>query len=364
MSKSLKSLLGSSLAILLLGTGYSALPRVTDPDPAYGVELKKSDILSIEVVAAIDDHFENDSAYIEVIMAIQNNESIYEYGDVTRIMNGASTRKAVLSLLYGIAIDQGLVDLDKTLAELNIDENTPLTDQEKTATIRDLLMARSGIYLPAEGEHDGQITDRPARGSHLPGEFFFSNNFDYNALGTIFIQETGQSIGQFMQDNLAEPLGMQDFDANNVVMGNPWFMPTNGSQHDMYYMYTSARDFARIGAMVANDGMWDGKQVVPAEWIALSTSPLSALTNSGRYTASGYIWWIDENSNTVWTDGYGGHYMLIDPARNLTVVQRTFSGNSLLSTGLWLASPDRNAAHPKYMFHAYTMMIEELDQQK
>lgn len=351
------------MVIVVLLVSYTVRPRVTDPDPFYGEELVKSDALSPEIVTAIDDHFKNDSTHIEVIMAVQDGKSIYEYGDVTRIMNGASTRKAVLSLLYGIAIEQGLIDLDKTLAELNIDENTPLTDQEKTATIRNLLMARSGIYLPAEGEHDGQITNRPARGSHLPGEFFFSNNFDYNALGTIFMQETGQSIGQFMEDNLAKPLGLQDFDANNVVMGDPWFMPTNGSQHEMYYMYTSARDFARIGAMVANNGRWGDKQVVPADWIALSTSPLSSLTSSGRYTASGYIWWIDENSNTIWTDGYGGHYMLIDPARKLTVVQRTFSGNSLLTTGLWLSRSDRNAAHPKYMFHAYEMMIEELDRE-
>ncbi|SDX65749.1 serine hydrolase domain-containing protein [Litoreibacter albidus] len=361
MTKTTKNFIYGLLAAIIVAALYFAMPQVTDPDPAYGVELQKSDAISTETVAAIDDYLETESEHVEVIMAVLDGTSIYEYGDTTRIMNGASTRKAVLSLLYGIAIDQGLIDLDKTLAELNIDENTPLTEQEKTATIRDLLMARSGIYLPAEGEHDAQITDRPARGSHLPGEFFFSNNFDYNALGTIFIQETGQPIGQFMEKYLAEPLGMQDFDADNVVMGDPWFMPNNGSRHEMYYMYTSARDFARIGAMVANNGMWDGKQVVPAAWIELSTSPLSALTNSGRYTASGYIWWIDENTNTVWTDGYGGHYMLIDPARNLTVVMRTFSGNSYLSTGLWLARSDRNAAHPKYMVHAYEMMIAELD---
>lgn len=348
------------LAATVLLAAYAMLPRVTDPNPEYGTELQSSDVLPAETVAKIDNYLENDANYLDVILALHAGKSVYEYGDTTRILNGASTRKAVLSLLYGIAVAQGLVDLDKTLAELNIDENTPLTDQEKTATVRDLLMARSGIYLPAEGEHDEQITDRPARESHLPGEFFFSNNFDYNALGTIFIQETGQSIGQFMQDNLAKPLGMQDFDANNVVMGDPWFMPSNGSQHEMYYMYTSTRDFARIGAMVANNGVWEGKQVVPADWIALSTSPLSTLKNS-RYTASGYIWWIDEKNNTIWTDGYGGHFMLIDPSRNFTIVQRNFTGNSLLTTGLWLLKPDRDASHPKHMIHVYELMKRDLD---
>lgn len=357
----MKRILLALVAMLLTITAVTAIPRVWDPDPVYGSNLQSAPLLSDETIAAIDTYLKNDSERVEVVMALKDGKSIYEYGDTELIMNGASTRKAILSLLYGIAVDQGLIDLDKTLADLNIDENTPLTDQEKSATVRDLLMTRSGVYLPAEGEHDNQITDRPKRGSHLPGEFFFINNFDYNVLGTIFIQETGQQIGQFMQKHLAEPLGMQDFDENNVIMGDPWFMPGNGSRHEMYYMYTSARDFARIGAMVANGGMWHGKQVVPAEWIALSTAPLSEITGDFRYTAAGYVWFLDERANTVWTDGYGGHYMLIDPARNLTVVQRNFTGNSLLSTGLWLMKPDRNAAHPRYMIQAYEMMIKDLD---
>lgn len=80
-------------------------------------------------------------------------------------MNTHSLRKAIISLLYGIAVDEGLIDLDKTLAELGIDEVTPLSEQERTATIRDLLMYRSGIYLPAAGEHDEQATHRPAPGT-------------------------------------------------------------------------------------------------------------------------------------------------------------------------------------------------------
>lgn len=76
-------------------------------------------------------------------------------------------------------------------------------------------MSRSGIYLPAEGEHDAQITDRPLRESHKPGDYYFHNNFDYNALGIIFIQETGQSIGAFMETypDSASPYDVMDIHA-------------------------------------------------------------------------------------------------------------------------------------------------------
>jgi len=55
-------------------------------------------------------------------------------------------RKSFLSMLYGIAIEKGLIDINKILLELGIDENPSLTDQEKTASIKDLLMFRSGIF--------------------------------------------------------------------------------------------------------------------------------------------------------------------------------------------------------------------------
>jgi len=111
-------------------------------------------------------------------------------------------------------------------------------------------------------------------------------------------------------------------------------------------MHLSTRDFARIGAMVADEGRWRGKQVVPAAWIKESTYPHSDLKDNhishDRYDASGYIWSIDEDTGTVWTDGYGGHFMLIDPEHNLTIVERNFTGNSHLTTGMWLMNKDRS----------------------
>lgn len=86
-------------------------------------------------------------------------------------------------------------------------------------------------------------------------------------------------------------------------------LPPNIHSLLMYIIYTSTRGFARIGAMVANGGRWQGKQIVPESWINESTYPHSDLTknhiNYGRYEASGYMWMIDNDSNTVWTDGYG-----------------------------------------------------------
>ena len=335
-----------SLVTLVVVLIYSAMPLVYNPEPSYQTDLEYGKPLPKSIQEVLTPVKE--PKRIRSIMVLKDEKIVYEYGPTEKIMFGASTRKAILSLLYGIAIQKGFIDINQSLAELGIDENPALTEQEKTATIRDLLMFRSGIYLPAIGEHDSQVSQRPKRDSHKPGTYFFSNNFDANALGTIFIQETGFSIGEFMQKFLAKPLGMQDFNANNVVMGDPWFWPSRTSKHKMYNIYISTRDFARIGAMVANNGRWNGKQVVPQAWIEESTKPLSDLTNNhisyGRFDAAGYIWMIDQDSGTIWTDGYGGHFMLIDPARNLTIVERNFTGNSYLSTAMWMITRNRDSS--------------------
>ena len=144
-------------------------------------------------------------------------------------------------------------------------------------------------------------------------------------------------------------------------MGKPWFLPSTGSQHEMFYIYSSPRDLAKIGAMVANRSRWRGKQIVPEDWIELSTSAISQLPEDHWYSASGYIWWLDEKHGTIWTDGYGGQFMIIDPERRLVVSQRTFTGNSLLSTGLWLLSASASRHHPKNIQHIYEEIAEALD---
>lgn len=328
----------SILSLVLVLLVFSLIPRVSNPAPAYQTELAHGNLLSDEISEVLTPKVTPERT--RAILILKDEKIIYEYGPTDKIMNTASIRKSLMGLLYGIAIHKGLIDIDKTLTTLGIDEYTPLTKEEKNATIRDLLMAKSGIYLPSQGEHDNQITDRPKRGSHKPGDYFHMNNFDANALGTIFIQETGTSIGAFMEDNLAKPLGMQDFSEQNVILGDPWFWPKKASMHKQYYMYLSTRDLARIGAMVANNGRWGGKQILPENWIKESTTSYSNLKenhiNYGRYDGFGYQWWLASDTGTIWTDGYGERFMIIDPSKKMTLVEQNFTGNSFLSTGLWL----------------------------
>ncbi len=83
------------------------------------------------------------------IMAIVGGRVLYEYGDVTAVSYLASVRKSVLAMLFGKYVKNGTIKVDKTLAELGIDDHGGLLPSEKEATIADLLGARSGVYHEA-----------------------------------------------------------------------------------------------------------------------------------------------------------------------------------------------------------------------
>lgn len=110
----------------------------------------------------------------------------------------------MLSALYGVHVAQGQIDLAWTLADLGIDDTEPsLTAEEKQATIADLLMARSGVYHPSNFQPPAERARLPARGGHTPGTFWHYNNWDFNALGTIFEQCTRTRIFEEFERRIA-----------------------------------------------------------------------------------------------------------------------------------------------------------------
>src|SRR5258708_11366408 len=112
-----------------------------------------------------------------------------------------------------------------------------------------LLMSRSGIYLP-EGQPDPDPTDSaPARGSQRPGEFFYYNNWDFNAAGTAFEKLTGRNIYDALETDLARPIGMQDYDRakQKKIQTVPEHLI---SVHPEYATYLSPRDIARLGLLM------------------------------------------------------------------------------------------------------------------
>jgi CubicO group peptidase (beta-lactamase class C family) len=257
----------------------------------------------------------------DALLVVDRGLLVLRWGDHRRNHIVQSVRKSFLSALYGIFEDEGLVDISQDLAALGIDDSVPpsLTDLEKTATLRQLLQARSGIYHPAAAESQGMKEARPERWSHAPGTFFYYNNWDFNVLGVVFRQLTEEDIFEALYDRLAIPLGMQDF-----VPSNGRYQYESLSQHPAYPFDMSARDMARFGLLFARNGMWRDTQIVPIEWVEESTQPYS---DAGWFFNYGYMWWVGEpesfQGHRVFAAlGGSGHAVFVFPDIDLVVVHR------------------------------------------
>ncbi|MGZ3382910.1 MAG: serine hydrolase, partial [Isosphaeraceae bacterium] len=108
------------------------------------------------------------------VTIVQHGKVVAEWGDTTKPTELASIRKSLLGALIGIAVSDHRINLDSTLGELGIVDNSPaLSEIEKGATVRQLLEARSGVYHAALYETPGMAKMRPPRGSHAPGTFWY-----------------------------------------------------------------------------------------------------------------------------------------------------------------------------------------------
>ncbi len=312
------------------------------------------------------------------VMIVHHGVVVAEWGDTAAKTPLASVRKSLLSALIGIAVERGEVDLSQPIGALGIDDNEPsLTAEEKSATVRDLLTARSGIYHAALYESPGMAAQRPPRFSHKPGSFWYYNNWDFNTLGAIYERAVRSSIFDAFEREIARPIGMQDYrpaDGEYVTGG--------ASVYPAYPFKMSARDLARFALLYLRKGQWEGRQIVPASWIEASVQPYSSSEWGPGY---GYLWWIGSINNgaapsvklpkdTFFAQGYGGQYAFVIPAFDLVVVHRAAhsdQGPNLRQIGrlLWLVldagkfseiGPDaaiESAQYPRALGDALSRML-------
>ena len=164
------------------------------------------------------------------------------------------------------------------------------------------------------------MRSRPARGSHPPGSFFYYNNWDFNALGTIFIQVTGEDIFEAFDTDIAKQIGMEDFSPDDCT----YVYENEKSFHPAYFFRMSTRDMARFGLLMEHYGEWEGEQLIPKQWIVESTTAISDKEFPGD--PYGYLWRIIPEASGLGTGfyhtGLGVHLLAVLPDLDLVLVHR------------------------------------------
>jgi len=277
------------------------------------------------------------------MLLLHDGKVFFEWGDINRKHVINSIRKAMLNSLIGIYHSKGKLSLDSTLKQLKIDQLEPkLNSIELKATLRMLLESRSGIYLGATAESDWMKDRKPQRGAFNPGDHYYYNNWDFNVVGAIFEKQTSENIFQAFYHNIAKPIGMKHFkgDAGRVDLPSDLPIPNTDGFHQYqlsespfpaYHFRMSTYDMALYGQLYLNNGLWNGQQIIPKEWIKQSTKPIS-ITNKKYGLAYGMMWSVlipekNQQRTSFYHTGNGVHMLGVYPEHKLVMVHRVDTEN-------------------------------------
>lgn len=250
----------------------------------------------------------------DALLVIFNGLVILDYGRDSTPLSLHSVRKSLMSVMYGIYHDRGLLNTADSLKELGVDDIGGLTEDEKQATLGDLLTSMSGVFHAAAYETKGMRERRPARGAHRAGTFWFYNNWDFNALATIFNNETKTDFFEAFKTELADPLGMEQFSLEDVR----YRYEKDKSVHPAYLFKMSAVDLARVGLLYLRKGKWGDKRIVSKDWIDLSTSAIHAWDKEKPTVGYGYMWKVTDDG--YYAAGRGGQRLYVVPKDDLVIV--------------------------------------------
>ncbi len=235
-----------------------------------------------------------------------------------------SVAKSFLSALFGIVLAEGHIDsLDDPVTKYVPELAGSAYDG---ATVRHILTMSSGVaftedYLDFWSDINrmgrvlalGQSMDGFATGlkdrAAEPGSQWKYVSIDTHILGMIIRGATGEDVPDLMERHILAPLGVE---------AAPYYVTDGyGVSFVLGGMNMTTRDYARFGQMIAQGGVWQGRQIVPQDWVEASTRP-SAPGGAGY----GYQWWIadDAGPGEVNAQGIYGQYIWIDRARNIVIV--------------------------------------------
>ncbi len=281
--------------------------------------------------------------FTTAFVVLHHGRIVHEYypgafaGPRTR-MQLFSLSKSITSILIGIALAEGAIgDLKDLLVDYRPDF---VGTAYQETTLADLLDMTSGVGdleawdVPDSGIKQfeqavmggGDVTEvvRSARRTAAPGERFNYSTFDAQVLGWVLEAATGSSLATYASDRLWRHLGA-DRDAYYwLTRARPRTAVAAGSFN------ATARDVARVGLLMANNGVVGDHQVVPREWVERSRGSdrpqlaVGALGPSG-YPHYGYAnqWWTLGGACFDAFTGLGvhGQYLYVDPAAHVVIVK-------------------------------------------
>ena len=349
------------------------------PWPNNGWERSKPELegMSLDSLSSFSNKLKSgDLGYIDGMLVIRNGKIVFEkeysnnydslfeitntkpgkynyydpvwhpYYKNTELHTMQSVSKSFTAAAIGIAIKNGVIkDLDVKIMEYFVGFESSNPDPRRNEmTIRDVLTMTTGIswdelsmpytdtssscvQMEASQDWVKYVLDQPM--AFKPGEKWEYSSGATILLSNIIKQSTGQDLVDYVEQNLFNELGIQNY---------YWKHTPKGLTDAEGGLYLTPRDLAKFGYLYLNNGVWNGKPVLPDNWVQNNLSkPLDTIWPSFKY---GHQWWLipyGENKITMLASGLGGQRMLVIPEFNIVAV---FTGWNVYDTpalNSWMA---------------------------
>lgn len=294
-----------------------------------------------EKVAEMERVISKDYSNMAGMVIRKDGETVYEnyYNGCTadNRIHVFSVTKSILSILIGIALDKGYIEsVDQKALEFYPEYTVKRGEKTiQNITLRNLLTMTAPYkykfnpytkYFTSKDWVKFSLDKLGGRGNI--GEFRYAPIVGPDILSGILVKATGQSVFDFAKENLFGPLGitvertitfqskeeqMAFYDATDLSV---WVASPTGVNAAGWGLTLSPVDMAKIGQLLLNGGMWDGKRIVSEKWITESTSEHSRWEQQNL--PYGYLWWVGEDKGYA-AMGDGGNMIYVSPEKKMVV---------------------------------------------
>ena len=263
-------------------------------------------------------------------LVIKNDSILYEqYWDnyvQNSLSNSFSVSKSIVSVLVGIAIRDGLISLDDSVGKYIPEFKNGANGKLK---VRHLLTMSSGLNWDESYNSLFSLTTKAYYGSNLkklvtglkvieePGKKFRYLSCNTVLLSMIITKASGMKISDYAARYLWKPIG--------ATQPAYWSLDRqDGIEKTYCCFYSNARDFAKIGKLYLNNGMWNGHMIVPYNYINESIVSNGCVDENGKpVDFYGYHWWLMtfKGHKVFYARGILGQYIIIIPDENIIIVR-------------------------------------------
>ncbi|MBQ5946980.1 serine hydrolase [Massilia sp. ST3] len=274
-------------------------------------------------------------------LVIYKGYVVAEFGDTQFVDPTYSVAKSMLATVAGVAVRDGRIKLDDAVAQRVNDggyasaHNAPVTWKQHLQQESEWEGSMWGKNADFVGKAAFGAGERKPRALQAPGSFYEYNDVRINRFALSLLRVFGQPVPDVFQEQVMDPVGASStwkwvpYHNSYVDLDGKQAVSVSGGTRWGGGMWINSWDMARFGYLWLRGGAWNGRQILPPDYVK------AALTPSANGPDYGYLWWLNTKgknlpglpANAYAALGAGQNTIVVSPDHDLVIVWRWHAGN-------------------------------------